>query len=88
MRIILPLIAGYLAYRYMKKYSKEKPRRGASGAAKRGETGKGKGEDTVFDEVCQTYVPRSFAVKGEKEGKTYFFCSENCREKFKELAGR
>jgi len=90
MRIILPLIAGYLAYRYMKKYSKEKPRhgKGVSGTAKREETGKGKGEDTVFDEVCQTYVPRSFAVKGEKEGKAYFFCSENCREKFKELAGR
>ena len=46
MRIILLLIAGYLAYRFIKKYSKEKPRRGASGAAKRGETGKGKGEDT------------------------------------------
>ncbi len=36
----------------------------------------------VKDEICQTYLPKEDAIKELKEGKTHFFCSRECQEKF------
>jgi YHS domain-containing protein len=36
----------------------------------------------VQDPVCQTFIPRREALRTEKEGKTYFFCSEGCLKRF------
>ncbi|MBI5560240.1 MAG: hypothetical protein HY883_03090 [Deltaproteobacteria bacterium] len=85
MRIILLLIAAYLVYRFISKRRapEEKPRHGE----KTFKGGGGEKEETVFDEVCRTYVPRDFALKIGEGENTHFFCSENCREKWKELKG-
>jgi len=34
------------------------------------------------DPVCGTYVDVAAAVTGNRGGKNYFFCSEECRQKF------
>ena len=39
----------------------------------------------VRDPVCGTYIQQSRALRGEADGKTHYFCSEECKEKF---AGR
>jgi YHS domain-containing protein len=36
----------------------------------------------VQDPVCQTFIPRKEALKAEKDGKAYFFCSEGCLKRF------
>ena len=40
------------------------------------------GEDLVEDPVCHTYVPVSQAIKKEISGKSYYFCSQQCSEKY------
>lgn len=38
----------------------------------------------VKDSVCNTYLPKEDALKEIREGKEYFFCSQECRQKFLE----
>ncbi|QER42701.1 YHS domain-containing protein [Thermodesulfobacterium sp. TA1] len=45
--------------------------------------------DLVLDEACQTYIRKEEALKIEIQGKTYYFCSKTCLQKFLEkLEGR
>ncbi len=41
-----------------------------------------KAEEMALDPVCGSYVPLSAAIKSTVEGKTVFFCSDDCRDKF------
>jgi len=36
----------------------------------------------VQDPVCKTFIPRREALRTEKDGTTYFFCSEGCLKRF------
>jgi YHS domain-containing protein len=36
----------------------------------------------VQDPVCKTFIPRREALKAERDGQTYFFCSEGCLKRF------
>jgi YHS domain-containing protein len=38
----------------------------------------------VKDQVCNTYLPKEDAIKEIHKGKEYYFCSEECRNKFLE----
>jgi YHS domain-containing protein len=38
----------------------------------------------VKDEFCSTYLPREDAIREVYEGKEYFFCSQECRQKYLE----
>ncbi|MGE5632383.1 MAG: YHS domain-containing protein [Caulobacteraceae bacterium] len=38
--------------------------------------------DMVLDPVCGMYVSPETAIKQNIDGKTYYFCSENCRKTF------
>jgi YHS domain-containing protein len=40
------------------------------------------GEDLIEDPVCHTYVPLSQAYKKEISGKKYYFCSQQCSDKY------
>lgn len=42
-----------------------------------------KGEDLVEDPYCHTYVPLSSAYKTSIEGKTVYFCSQKCFERYR-----
>ncbi|MDH7512170.1 MAG: YHS domain-containing protein [Clostridiales bacterium] len=39
----------------------------------------------VKDEMCNTYLPEENALKEKLDGKEYYFCSRECRERFIEL---
>jgi len=36
----------------------------------------------VKDEICNTYILEEEALKISHNGQTYYFCSEECRNKF------
>ena len=38
----------------------------------------------VEDPVCHTLVPKHQAVRLRKDGETYYFCSDECCDKFSE----
>ncbi|MDO9529508.1 MAG: hypothetical protein Q7J27_10170 [Syntrophales bacterium] len=40
-------------------------------------------EDLVMDPYCHTYVPISDAYRASINGKTVYFCSEECFNKYK-----
>jgi YHS domain-containing protein len=78
-RLIGGLILGYLIYLVVRKVAHslglwpEPPRP----VAKNREP-----DVLVQDPVCQTFIPRKEALKAEKGGKVYFFCSEGCLKRF------
>lgn len=41
--------------------------------------------EMVKDPVCLTYVARSIAVQRKFNGEIYYFCSEECADRFAEL---
>ncbi len=42
------------------------------------------GEEMVQDPHCGTYVPRSLAVEQVIKGRTCHFCSEECRDAYRD----
>jgi len=36
----------------------------------------------VKDEVCNTYIAEDEAIKEIQNGRVYYFCSQECRQKF------
>jgi YHS domain-containing protein len=42
------------------------------------------GEEMVQDPHCGTYVPRSLAMELVIDGRTYHFCSEKCRDAYRD----
>jgi len=47
-----------------------------------GETSRIKGEELIKDPYCGTYVPVSSAHKATLNGRTLYFCSRECLEKY------
>ena len=45
-------------------------------------------EDMVQDPYCHTYVPLSSAYKAAVDGKTLYFCSKECFEKYMSGTGK
>lgn len=39
-------------------------------------------DELVQDPVCKVFIPRRNALKAQKHGEDFFFCSEGCRKKF------
>jgi len=67
--------------------------RGIMGKVKKGDSagadGKAKGSSTaqdvlVEDPVCHTLVPKHQAIRLRKDGTIYYFCSDECCDKFSE----
>ena len=77
-RFFVFLILIYLLYKIIKTVGQSKPERGENYQFK----STSGGEDLVEDPVCHTYVPLSQACKKEISGKSYYFCSERCSEKY------
>ncbi len=78
-RLISGLILGYLIYWGIRKLAHslglwpQAPRPAAKG---------GEPDVLVQDPVCQTFIPRKEALRTEKDGRVYFFCSEGCLKRF------
>ena len=79
-RFILGLVVGYLIYRLVKKTML------AYKEARYASPQEPQGQDTeilVQDPICGTFIPRQDALKVQKDGKDYFFCSEGCLKRFR-----
>jgi YHS domain-containing protein len=55
--------------------------------------GMGKSDSTVLDEMvkdpnCQIYLPKKQAIAEKMNNEWYYFCSEECRRKWKEKVKR
>jgi YHS domain-containing protein len=77
-RVLAGLIIGYLIYWVVKKVATSlgmwpQPLR---------PPGREAPDVLVQDPVCQTFIPRKEALRAEKDGKVYFFCSEGCLKRF------
>lgn len=44
--------------------------------------------DMLRDPVCGMYIDPDNAIKEEIGGKTYYFCSESCKEEFIKAGGK
>jgi YHS domain-containing protein len=83
-RLIAGLIIGYLIYLIIRKIAR------ALGLWPQVHQPRVKNQEPdvlVQDPVCQTYIPRQDALKAEKDGKVYFFCSEGCLKRFRRSGG-
>src|SRR5690606_37420624 len=40
------------------------------------------GTDTAIDPICGMTVSKSSPIRAERDGETYYFCCEHCRQKF------
>ena len=78
-KILLGLGLGYLGYVVIKKVA------GSLGLWPRTPKPLDKDQEPdvlVQDPVCKTFIPRREALKAEKGGASYFFCSEGCLKRF------
>lgn len=41
-------------------------------------------DEMVQDSTCLAYIPKSTAIRKKVHGKTFYFCSQECADKFKE----
>jgi uncharacterized protein len=57
---------------------------GMSKASKASRASKQPSGIMVKDEICNTYLPKEDTLKEVVEGKEYYFCSKECRDKFLE----
>ncbi len=79
-RLLAGLILGYLLYLVIRKVARSL---GLWPEATRSPGPDREPDVLVQDPVCQTFIPRKEALKAEKDGKVYFFCSEGCLKRFR-----
>ena len=80
-RFILTLAIIYLAYRLGKYIVQLSDKNRQRVSRSHGEIAS---EDLIKDPQCGTYVPQSSAVKSTIGGEDFYFCSETCRDRYRE----
>ncbi|MEE9543370.1 MAG: YHS domain-containing protein [Thermodesulfobacteriota bacterium] len=83
MRLLIFIVIAYVVYTLAKKilFSAQVPRK-SGGNSPSDDGSVGNVEETVLDPVCDSYISKDRAVVATHENKQYFFCSEECRDKF------
>jgi YHS domain-containing protein len=82
LRFLLLLGIGYFIYKFFWKgetlglFKSKKKRRHQSPKAI---------EEMKKDPVCGTYIPENQAIRFRRNNTIYYFCSEECKQKFQEL---
>ena len=82
-RILFIALALFFVYRLLFKGSEAYKRKKGRFSGKR--TQINAIEEMKKDPVCGTYIPESQGIMYQKDKSTYFFCSEECKNKFLEL---
>ena len=77
-RLLIWLIVGFLVYTVVQSLKQMLQKPPAPPPEKTA-----RGEDMVRDPACGTYVPRSDATSCQIAGRTEYFCSEACRDKYR-----
>jgi uncharacterized protein len=75
-RLIFYAIAAYLIYKFILYIFA--PRTGSQSARPPKKTS----GVMVKDEACNTYLPEEEAIREKIDGRDYYFCSNECRQKF------
>ncbi len=77
-RLVILAVLFYLLYRliFSSRKKKKKQAGSAGGAAIQ--------DVLVEDPICHSYVAKGQAVTATHKGKTYYFCSDACRQKFRQ----
>jgi YHS domain-containing protein len=78
-KILLGLGLGYMAYVVVKKVATSL---GFWPQVARPLGKNGEPDILVQDPVCKTFIPRREALRMERDGMIYFFCSEGCLKRF------
>jgi len=78
LRVVLYALIAYIIYKAIRIYQKLTQKSHPSPKVKQ------TSGIMVKDPVCNTYLPKEDAIKEINEGKEYFFCSQECRQKFLE----
>ncbi len=82
-KILLYFGIGYLAYAIIKQVARSLGLWPQAPRPLEPNRGPDQGPDLlVQDPVCKTFIPRREALRTEKGGTTYFFCSEGCLKRF------
>lgn len=79
LRLILIVILFYLIYRVLKGLFRSEVSHGNMGNQHLKAV---PADDLMEDPVCGVYVPKSQALSAKKDGATYYFCSQDCMDKF------
>lgn len=84
LRVIILLVLLYILYRLL--FPRRRRREASTGPA--GPRGSLASHDVlVEDPVCHIYIPKGQAVSLNRAGVTHYFCSEQCRETFRNHEG-
>ncbi len=86
-RLFILAVLLYIAWRLIRNLIREKIRIEAEKGRKKG-VDDSKVEDVlVEDPVCHTLIPKHQAIRLRQDGKTYYFCSDECCDKFTGKSG-
>lgn len=84
LRIIILAILVYIGYRLLVGSSRKKK----VGKSRQSQDASARITDVlVEDPVCHKLVPQQQALSLEKDGETFYFCSEECCSKFRSEKG-
>ncbi len=78
-RLVIYGLLAYVIYRWWKKSFQSKEKIARKEERKREHL---EGAELVQDPECGVYFVKDRAVTLDMNGKTYYFCSNECREKF------
>ncbi|MBN1225315.1 MAG: YHS domain-containing protein [Candidatus Aminicenantes bacterium] len=76
LRFIAYALLGYIAYLLFRFFTT------VNKGSRRPKSIKSQSGLMVKDETCNIYLPKEDAIKVTFEGKDYFFCSDDCKQKF------
>ncbi|MGD2088208.1 MAG: YHS domain-containing protein [Candidatus Aminicenantes bacterium] len=81
LRLLLILTIGYIVYKVLwkgKPLFRSKPKQHKPHPQK-------PLEEMKKDPICGTYIPENQAIKYKAGGEIHYFCSEECKNKFRQL---
>ena len=81
-RLLILVVLLYIAWRLIRNLIREKIENEAEKRQKKGADGAKIQDVLVEDPVCHTLIPKHQAVRLRQDGKTYYFCSDKCCDKF------
>jgi YHS domain-containing protein len=87
MRILVVLVLILVLY-YLVRGLLRPRREGRSSRTTRSDAGGTRDSELVKDPYCQTYVPIKTALQTKIGGATFFFCSEECMNRYLQEKGR
>jgi len=82
MRLLILLGLIYLCYRALRSWMIQS---GLSQNTVSGDTTQQIDDEMIKDPVCDLYFPKKDGVRLKSEGKDYYFCSSDCRDKFVDM---